>query len=856
MNNAEIQMITEPLVAALAAGEAVAFVGAGASVPSRLPLWRKFLKDFLDYAKKLDPSDDWTRAETFLNDGDFLLAAEILQRKLPIPTFESYIKQIFGSTTRPNDIHKSIARLPFTLVLTTNFDTLLETAHHTSSHTWKNTAAVFRAIRSKAFGIVKVHGSIDDPETLRITRSDYRDSSFKNLEFNECLKALLTWKTFLFIGHSLRDSDLLRLMDETKIRFGDRFGPHYALMPRYEVDSTFRAYLKDALSIECITYEVDRNDQDGHTKSSVAILKTLAGAVAKRILDTQGIGIKGFSTPRVEPAAHFVLADTVRLLGSTRGDVYMIRSDVDPELRMVTTISQHEPSVKHAPILDMDSVVHTTFLQTNALTEKDYIYITDTSRQEEELKAAGYLNAHYVICDSSIQSEIAYPIIADGRRIGVLNVESDLVDAYTPDHIDVIAEIARQLGQLYLQPERRRRAAEPLGGYYRRPSEFVELLNNSRLLRTMNHDFLLYEVDYEQECLIAHRANDSRPFSWSLSVPSLARQVLEERKNVFISDVRKEISSRRSTQLNLIGLDHFKIEGPLFACPVRPGGQTEAILVTWLKPASHLDSRDRPQAEVAHWFWSSCGQASRLANLLANDVSESGMWRAKTFLTAFYDSLDEIDAGKLWSRGRLQDTDFRQRLMYALMNALLHDSCGLLSVRVWGTTRGYGGVRPANLTHRDRNGFTIIDSLTKAGKTAPGKPNRGAYTCTTSEMEVYSRYTIARFGHDPFARWQHPAMFGQKDRDAEILDKDPAGPWIVAPIVRPTYRGSPSVLLGYVSADSHDRSSGDPKNRPEQDTRVIMLQCRMMDLIADLARHVVEVELAQSRVADRGGRIT
>jgi len=46
-------MIDEPLVTALAGGEAVAFAGAGASIPSGLPLWRDLLKSRLKYAETL-----------------------------------------------------------------------------------------------------------------------------------------------------------------------------------------------------------------------------------------------------------------------------------------------------------------------------------------------------------------------------------------------------------------------------------------------------------------------------------------------------------------------------------------------------------------------------------------------------------------------------------------------------------------------------------------------------------------------------------------------------------------------------------------------------------------------------------
>ncbi|MBK7929056.1 MAG: hypothetical protein IPJ98_16740 [Bryobacterales bacterium] len=72
--------------------------------------------------------DGWVRTRKLLEGGDFLQAAEMLQRELPRPTFIKYVESVFGEKRDPNDIHRSIARLPFSLALTTNFDLLLEAA--------------------------------------------------------------------------------------------------------------------------------------------------------------------------------------------------------------------------------------------------------------------------------------------------------------------------------------------------------------------------------------------------------------------------------------------------------------------------------------------------------------------------------------------------------------------------------------------------------------------------------------------------------------------------------------------------------------------------------------------------------
>ena len=207
------------------------------------------------------------------------------------------------------------------------------------------------------------------------------------------------------------------LMDEARIRFGTKFGPHYAIMPRSEVEGKFSDYLRDALSIECIEYDVDERREAGYETRVVGILRDLAGKVATLSHETHKARIENFPITQKQ-AAQFVINDTVGLTGSIRGEVCMISSDINPELSRVAVVSSNEASANDLPPLGPDSVIHTAFLQSSALSGRDYIYIEDVSHATEELRGAGYLNAHYLRCDSAVKSELAYPIIADGRRVG------------------------------------------------------------------------------------------------------------------------------------------------------------------------------------------------------------------------------------------------------------------------------------------------------------------------------------------------------------------------------------------------------------------------------------------------------
>ena len=293
----------------------------------------------------------------------------------------------------------------------------------------------------------------------------------------------------------------------------------------------------------------------------------------------------------------------------------------------------------------------------------------------------------------------------------------------------------------------------------------------------MNHDFILYEIDYEKKRLVAHRANDSEFFDWSFNDRSLARQVFQERRSIHIADATRELDNIRETQLNPAGVLRFEITGPLFACPIRVGGQTEAVLVTWLKPISDPASERRPKTKTEQWFQSSSGQVCRLASLLANDIYDAGSSRAKEFLSAFYRSLDEIDHSRIWTRKKLRDSDFRERLINALMSALLHEACGLKRVRIWETTR------KENLAHMGRDaisaveGFRCIDSLTTSEVRCPARGRAGNIrvalvqktTCTVATRLRGLATTHLRSGNIP-------QCLGRKTLTLECLIKIPRAP--------------------------------------------------------------------------------
>jgi GAF domain-containing protein len=51
----------------------------------------------------------------------------------------------------------------------------------------------------------------------------------------------------------------------------------------------------------------------------------------------------------------------------------------------------------------------------------------------------------HIACELSTRSEVVAPIVRDGRVVGVLDVDSNAVDAFGPDEVHLIEEMAARI---------------------------------------------------------------------------------------------------------------------------------------------------------------------------------------------------------------------------------------------------------------------------------------------------------------------------------------------------------------------------------------------------------------------------
>jgi len=107
--------------------------------------------------------------------------------------------------------HALLASLPITEIVTTNYDKLYEAV---CMDTTKVIAVLpYDTTENNNRWILKLHGDIDYPEDIVLTREDYLRYQDRREALTGIVQALLLTKHMLFVGFSLQDDNFHKIMD-------------------------------------------------------------------------------------------------------------------------------------------------------------------------------------------------------------------------------------------------------------------------------------------------------------------------------------------------------------------------------------------------------------------------------------------------------------------------------------------------------------------------------------------------------------------------------------------------------------------------------------------------------------------
>ena len=179
----------------------VIFVGAGASISSGMPSWKKAVDQIKG---KLDLVSD---------ENDLLKIPQYYYNSRGKNEYTSLMRSIFkyDKPLTPSKIHKQLLDFNVHTIITTNYDCLLEQAAE------ENAEQVQIISSDKDFAyknggkeIIKIHGDFSH-DNFVLKEDDYLNysSNFKLIE--SYVKSLIGSKTILFIGYSFSDPDVKQL---------------------------------------------------------------------------------------------------------------------------------------------------------------------------------------------------------------------------------------------------------------------------------------------------------------------------------------------------------------------------------------------------------------------------------------------------------------------------------------------------------------------------------------------------------------------------------------------------------------------------------------------------------------------
>jgi hypothetical protein len=238
------------LVEACLANECILYAGGGLSSHVGLPLWKGFLSGMVEWASENNfiAPDTAQSYRAALAQGRLVAVSDGLMSDMEghQEALHRYLASIYGRASQLSDRHSLLKRIPFSAVLTTNLDTLIEQTYKglgAQVYTPHDGEALYGALSKREFFILKLYGTLERPDTVILAETQYTDTIRENLPFAQFIESLFFSRTLLFVGVSLDGiENYLRAISPVKITNRRR---HFAL-----VAVSGNAWLAQAASLE------------------------------------------------------------------------------------------------------------------------------------------------------------------------------------------------------------------------------------------------------------------------------------------------------------------------------------------------------------------------------------------------------------------------------------------------------------------------------------------------------------------------------------------------------------------------------------------------------------------------------
>ncbi|MDR6195313.1 SIR2 family protein [Siphonobacter sp. SORGH_AS_0500] len=181
------------------------------------------------------------------------------------------LKSVFEKRPESTMIHEMIFKIPhFKTIITTNYDNLFEIVYRDQANIILSHRNIPYMGKDKT-NIFKVHGDLNNPESIIITKSDYNNFFKENSEYDTfwtVIKERLSTNSVLFIGYNLEDPNISVIFDRITDSLKDNRKESFLIAPRlpqYKINDLLR---KGIVYIDS-TAEDFLNDLTLHLKNNI-----------------------------------------------------------------------------------------------------------------------------------------------------------------------------------------------------------------------------------------------------------------------------------------------------------------------------------------------------------------------------------------------------------------------------------------------------------------------------------------------------------------------------------------------------------------------------------------------------------
>jgi hypothetical protein len=223
MDATEKRTFLKEYARALREGDAALFVGAGVSRNAGYVDWKSLLKGI---AEELGLDVD--------RESDLVALAQFhVNHRKGRDHINQLLVDEFLEDAQLTKAHTLIASLPIHTIWTTNYDDLIEAAFNSANKRTdiKRRQTDFAVTRRRTdVTIYKMHGDRNDPADAILTKEDYETYDVSRELFTIALKGDLARKTFLFLGVSFSDPNIVYILSRVRQLLESNSRKHYCIL--------------------------------------------------------------------------------------------------------------------------------------------------------------------------------------------------------------------------------------------------------------------------------------------------------------------------------------------------------------------------------------------------------------------------------------------------------------------------------------------------------------------------------------------------------------------------------------------------------------------------------------------------